>query len=252
MCVFLVGAARCRARQGAATGEKHKAKGRKTSVPDVESRLIRKSSTKDADCSRRAAPGRTTKASTEAFFSPTESSPTTAALAATHQTTTKKNTKESVRTLTKHIIEFVVEKLHKMMGFGRQVGAFCRENDSDSCPNRRRCRAKCGGGGRRLVDSRHENDRKAAPFHTHRTSTDSASNSLQDAVVFVRLSAFYAENDRFSCPPRAIRSTRSRAEHCTREIREVLAPQRLRMGGRFAHRWKEREKLRKMVCLPAL
>ena len=32
------------------TGEKHKTKQRKTSVPDVESRLVGKSSTKDADC----------------------------------------------------------------------------------------------------------------------------------------------------------------------------------------------------------
>ena len=36
------------------------------------------------------------KASTEAFFTPDASSPTTAALAATHQTATKKDIKESV------------------------------------------------------------------------------------------------------------------------------------------------------------
>ena len=49
------------------------------------------------------------KASTEAFFTPDVSLPTTAALAATYQTTMEKDTKESVWTLTKHIIEFVIE-----------------------------------------------------------------------------------------------------------------------------------------------
>ena len=76
-----------------------------------------------------------------------------------------------------------------------------------------------------------KNDKKKAPSRTDCTSTDSASNSLQDAVVFVRLSVSYAENDRFSCLPRVTRSLCSRAERCAREIRGVLAPQRLRVGG---------------------
>ena len=69
--------------------------------------------------------------------------------------------------------------------------------------------APSAGGGRRhggFIDT--ENDRKATPFHTRIAHLQIAHRIPCKMQWFsYRLSAFYAENDRFSCPPRAIRST---------------------------------------------
>ena len=127
---FSVGAARCRARQGAATGEKHKSKQRKTSVPDVESRLVGKSSTKDADCSRRAAPGRTTRRARRRSLRRTRRHRRRLHWQPLTKQRRKTNTKESVWTLTKHIIGIRHEKLCKMMWLvGRWVPSIARTTE---------------------------------------------------------------------------------------------------------------------------
>ena len=70
------------------------------------------------------------KASTEAFFTPVASSPTTAALAATHQTKTKKDTKESVWSAHKAHHRIRHEKLYKMMRLvGRWVPSIARTTE---------------------------------------------------------------------------------------------------------------------------
>ena len=144
-CVcFSVGAARCRARQVAATGEKHKAKQRKPSVPDVESRLVGKSSTKDADCSRRAAPGRTTRRARRRSLRRSRRH-----RRRLHwQPLTKQQRKRRQRRAFERSQSTPSNSSRKTVqddGVFKQVGAFYPENDRDSYLNRRRRHAKCGG-----------------------------------------------------------------------------------------------------------
>ena len=249
MC-FSVGAARCRARQGAVTGEKHKTKGRKTSVPASSRGSFERARRKTriaADGQLRDAPQGEHGGVLYADRVVTDDGCT-----GSHSPNVDENGHKGER-LNAHKAHHRIphEKLCKMMCLvGRWVPSVVRTTVI-------RVRIAVvvmpsAGGGCRHVTSRHENDRKAAPFRTHRTSTDRGSNSLQDAAVFVLLSVFYAENDRFQARLGRFGHRVLAWSAALGEIREVLAPQRLRMGGRFAHRWKEREKLRKMVSLPAL
>ena len=206
-----------------ATGKKHKTKQRKTSVPDVESRLVRK----ELDERRGLQPTGSTethhKASTEAFFTPRRVVTDDGCTGSPSPNNNGKEYKGERLNAHKAHHRIRREILCKMMGFVRQVGAFCRENDRDSYSNRRRRHAASAGGRRRpveLIDM--ENNRKTASFRTDCISTDRGSNSLQDAVVFDHLSGFYAENNWFSYPPWATRSPCSRAERCTLEIRGAL------------------------------
>ena len=189
---FPVGAARCRARPGMwQPGEKHKAKQRKTSVPDVESRLVRKSSTKDCGLRPTGSTGTHHKASTEAFFTP-DDVVTDDGCTGSHSPNNNEKEYKGER-LNAHKAHHRIRRRKTVQDdvVFKQVGAFCRR-ERPMIRVRIVVVVSPSAGG--LTPSGEFATRKTierqTSFRTDCTSTDRGSNSLQDAVVFVVLSAF--------------------------------------------------------------